>query len=381
MPSLFRDADKLDFEYVPDELPHRSREMRILGTLYRPMLLSNISCHSLITGRVGSGKTVLAKKFFPSFRAKAAKQKVGLEHIFVNCKKHSTAPMAMRKILTYYEPRFNRQGQPLGDMFTDLKRHITKRRTKLIVVLDEIDIVLKNSGDSLIYGLTRINEGERGPKASVSVCLVSAQYIQNKFSEATLSTFGRANTVELKGYNQKQLVTILSKRVELAYWPGAVRDNSIELIADIAAGWGDARYAIEILLRAGMTADEKREEEVTPEHVRTAKAMTYSYITNSKLNELNKHEKLALLAVARTLRDEAYATLQKVKKTYDCICEEYEEVARGKTQFWKYVNHLEDLGLVDTKKAGKGGQANRVVWLQEIPTKELEDKLVGLIGG
>src|SRR2546430_13937493 len=102
--------------------------------------------------------------------------------------------------------------------------------------------------------------------------------------------------------------------------PGTVDDDLIDLIADIASEFGDARYAIELLEKAGMLADEEREEEVAAEHVRGAKAHVHPIDVEERLGLLDVPKRLALLAIARESRQKAYITTGDAAEAYALVC-------------------------------------------------------------
>jgi Cdc6-like AAA superfamily ATPase len=74
------------------------------------------------------------------------------------------------------------------------------------------------------------------------------------------------NVMPLSKYSAKQLADIMNQRVGEAFRPGAVDPEAMELIADVASRWGDARLALELLWRAGMVADRGNSDSVLPEH-------------------------------------------------------------------------------------------------------------------
>src|SRR5205823_13693430 len=108
---------------------------------------------------------------------------------------------------------------------------------------------------------------------------------------AALSTFSSTNVVESPRYDRKELEDIVRTRVSLAMHPGTVGEDLIELIADIASEFGDARYSIELLEKAGMLADEEHEEEVAAEHVRGAKAHVHPIDVEERLGLLDAPKK------------------------------------------------------------------------------------------
>ena len=60
--SVIKDLHSLDFDYVPDELPHRNEHLRQLAQTFKPVL-NRIAQNAVIRGPVGTEKTVMAKKF------------------------------------------------------------------------------------------------------------------------------------------------------------------------------------------------------------------------------------------------------------------------------------------------------------------------------
>ena len=73
--------------------------------------------------------------------------------------------------------------------------------------------------------------------------------------ESAKSTLQRS-IIRLERYGKTQLIDILSDRVKLAFELGAVPEDVVELVAELAySETGNARFGIELLLRAGNYAD------------------------------------------------------------------------------------------------------------------------------
>ena len=157
--------------------------------------------------------------------------------------------------------------------------------------------------------------------------MISQKDVISELDIAALSTFKRSNVINLAKYTRDELFDIIQQRIILAFHQGTVLQESSELIADIASEWGDARFAIELLWKAGMYTDEQHEQLLIPEHVRAAKAETYSVVTETKLQNLTKHQLLTLLAIAKRLQklQTAYITTGEIENTYAITCEEYGE--------------------------------------------------------
>jgi cell division control protein 6 len=380
--SVFKDIRKLSFDYVPKTLVHREAQMKRLMTLFKPVAESNFSQNVLIKGNVGTGKTHLSKLFSSEFENLAQEKGKYVQHVLVNCRQYHSEDMVLLKILSKFQPHFPDRGFSVPEKLEILRKELDKNKCHLLVILDEADVLLKRSGSDLIYTFTRFDEEAPGMKASLSLILISQMNVFPLMDAASVSTFRRTNVVTLDKYAQKELKDIIDDRVELAFYRGTIQEDSAELIADIASERGDARFAIELLANSGMLADEEGVEEITPEHVRFAKAETFRTITEEKLAELDKNKKMALLAIARKMKMSAYINTGDAENSYAVVCEEFGEKKRGHTQFWKYIKDLDALGFIDTKISGEGvvGKTT-IISLSEIPAGQLEEILEREIGG
>jgi cell division control protein 6 len=381
-PSVFKDLAKLDFDYVPDTLPGREEAIRWLTSTYRGLTQGANREHALLWGPVGTGKTAVAKLFARSFKTVLHKQNRPLEVVHVNCRSRKSDGLAMLGIMSHFDPHYPDRGFSVGEMLRDLKRTLERKGSHLLVILDEVDALLKSDGSSLVYDLTRFNS-EGGPAwAGVSVVMISQENVLGLLDPAALSTFKQTNAYEFKPYEAQTLESIVSQRVELAFVPGAVEDDTVCLVADIvAAQSGNARLAIEILQKAGRMADDEGRSQVGPEEVRAAKAYSHDYITTSKLQQMQQHPLLVLLALARRLRKgEAYATTGSVEQAYKVACEEFGETPRAHTQFWKYLKQLEGAGFLLSRLSGKGqAGTTQLLSIPDAPAKAVEEQVLGLL--
>ncbi|HLF22988.1 MAG TPA: AAA family ATPase, partial [Burkholderiales bacterium] len=349
--SVFKDQSKLAFEYVPENLPGRDGEMRQLAQAFRGLLAARTPANVTITGPVGSGKTALSKRFCMEFSRAAKERNVALEWVDVNCRRRPTEGAALLKILQHFDARFPDRGFSTAEMLENLRAHLARRNAHLIVVLDEADVLVKRGGGDLIYHLTRFNEDTTG--GTVSLILAGLADPRKLLDEAAASSLKIALSLEFGRYNQAQLHDITRQRVELAFHSGTVPEELEVLIADIASEYGNARFAIELLEKAGIAADGEGLPRLSAEHVRAAKAETHSVVTESKLRELDRHKQLVLLGVARSLRrGDAFVTTGDAEERYKVACEEHGEPPRAHTQYWTYIKDLESVGLIGARKSG-----------------------------
>ena len=376
-PTVFKDHAKLAFDYVPEHLPHREAQMDRLHSLYRPLLESGVPVNAFLHGPVGTGKTHTARRFSTALTIEAAAQNRTLKHIVVNCRQKFSADEVTLSMIRNFQREFPARGFSVSEKLTSLRRELEKHHAHLIVVLDEVDVLLKKSGSDLIYSLTRLGEETAGGRERVSLLLISQQAeALDRMDAATASTFRRTNVVKFTRYAANELEDIVTQRSDLALHPGTWSEEVIQLISEIAAEYGDARYAIEVLQHAGALADEEAAGEISAEHVRGAKATVNPTDVEEKVRDLDRGHSLALLAIARKLRQRAYIVTSEAENAYRLVCEEYKEKPRGHTQFWKYLKDLEALGLIDSKVSSRGTQGKTtIISLAEVPVKILAENL------
>jgi cell division control protein 6 len=254
---------------------------------------------------------------------------------------------------------------------------LEEEKATMILTLDEFDSVIEKEGSDAVYKLTRLQEMRQGKPQRLSFIFImrDLKAIEH-LDESAKSTLQRS-IVRLERYGKTQLIDILTNRVSMAFELGAVEDDVVELIADLAfKETGNARFGIELLWRAGKYADAEESEVVGAECVRTAVSNIIPSMRKSDLASLSLDEKMFLLAIARYFKEneEAYASLTEVEKTYGVICEEYGEKPSGHTQVWKYAEYLTSMSILKTEISSSHGRTTQISLLS-IPAVELEKEL------
>ena len=373
---ILKDPSKLSFDYVPEKLVHREKQMDRLRMLFRPVMEAGVSQTAFLIGNVGTGKTATSKRFCLDLVKESNNLGKAMDFIVVNCRQRNTESSVLLRLVTHFDERFPDRGFSTAEMLRTLHKHLDRQGIHLVVVLDEADVLLRRGAGDLIYLLSRFDEERVGGKASMSLILISQKYLLDLLDPASMSTFRRANAIIFEKYTTEELRDIVAFRVPLAFYPGTVPEGTIDLIADASGELGDARFAIEILEKAGMLAEEEGMDEVTPENVRTAKALTYNVVTSTKIEALDIQKRLVLLAVARASKDQAYVTTREVETAYKVASEEYGQRPRGHTQFWAYLQQLANEGLLETKVTGDpSGGRTTYISVPDMPVKVLRELL------
>ncbi|MEM2936189.1 MAG: ORC1-type DNA replication protein [Candidatus Bathyarchaeia archaeon] len=380
--TVFKDEGKLDINYVPSRLPHRDHQLQLLSQFFRFALErpGQMAQRVLITGKIGTGKTVLSQRFGLNLEREARDRGINLQYVHVNCREcGGSAFLILQQAILKFYPNFPGRGYSAEELPRMLMQVLDEQNAHIIVALDEVDALIRVAGSDPLYVLTRIHEGRLGKPQRLSlICILrEAQYLE-KLDPSTRSTLQR-NIIHLEEYSTPQLRDILKDRVDIAFRDGTVSEETLEFIAESAASEeGDARYAIELLWRAGKYADTSGSPEVSPEHVRRAAVSLYPTIRRDTVYSLGVHEKLFLLGLVRRFSQTGgpFMSMGEAEEAYAIACEEYGEKRRGYTQLWKYVKELSALGIIRTRPSGTGYRGKTTLLsLPKVPASDLEREL------
>ena len=197
-----------------------------------------------------------------------------------------------------------------------------------ILTLDEFDAFIDQEGSEAVYKLTRLQEMRVGKPQRISFLFILRDLKATGRLDASARSTLQRNVIGLERYPKGELMDILNARVAMAFEPSTVPEDVVDLVAELAVSEsGNARFAIELLWRAGKYADAEGACEVEPECVRKAVSSITPTLRRSELDSLELHEKLFLLGAARFFKksQRAYASLSEVEQGYAVVCEEFEE--------------------------------------------------------
>jgi|TARA_B100002052_G_scaffold65120_1_gene58333 cell division control protein 6 len=343
------DRAPFSFDWTPPALVGRDEELRGLASMFVGIEHQGVSGRAVITGPVGSGKTVMTRRFGEDLqRALDGRRKLMLAH--VNCRNHSTASQVLQEVARSLDSGHPERGLSSSEVIQSIRRNLGTQEAHLLLVLDEVDVLIRNDKGDLIYKLLRIDEGQNR-QGSVSMILVSQDTSLIKlFEPAIISRLGESNMLTLGGYGEEALVEIAKQRYEEACRPGSVDDDALGKIGRFAAESGDARLAIELLEAAIIRVEKDGRGDVLAEDVRPSTLRAAS-VEPSQVDELGDHQKLVLLGICRRLKKVDTVSSGDAQKLYNLVCEEFSIKPRSYTTFWKHLKTLERIGLIESRTA------------------------------
>jgi len=334
----------------------------------------------IVTGDIGTGKTALCQRFGEDIIVEAHKRGVNLRYVHVNCREYrGKLFLILQHALTLLKPSFPTRGYGAEEILKTLLQVLDEENAFVILALDEFDSLVEAEGSDAVYNLTRLQEMRQNLPQRISlVCIMRNLDSTSKLDDSAKSTL-QGNVVRLERYGKMQLIDILNERIALAFEPCAVPEDVVSLAADLAQGEsGNARFAIELLWRAGKYADAQDADKVAAECLRTAVSSIIPTLQRSDVEGLGLHQKLFLLGAAETFLEsgEAYVTLTEIEKSYKVACEEYNQAPVSHTQLWKYLQTLSVMGILKSEVSGEGTRGRQtLVYLPSVSAEELAKAL------
>ncbi|MEM4497658.1 MAG: hypothetical protein QW692_02390, partial [Nitrososphaerota archaeon] len=309
----------------------------------------------------------------------ARRSGVNLRFLYVNCRISRSTFLILSRLIEQLRARIGARGFANEELLHRILNYLELKDIYAIIALDEVDLLISR-GEDLLYLLSRIGEERERPPRISTILITRNPEIFDLLDESTRSSL-LGNIIHLSEYDSGQLYDILKFRAEEALMPGVLLEESLRLIADLAGERGDARYALDILWRAGKYAEAESSRVIAPEHVRKAAASIYPAIRREHLEFLSQHERLILLALTRGLQGgQAYVTAADLYQNYQLVCEEYSAEPRAYTSFWEHLQRLDDLGIIRINVRSEGAKGRRsYVSLPGIPATILQAELESIL--
>ena len=352
--SVFRKREALLHYYVPDFLPHRERELAELKRWFEPILSENVNVKFHVYGPVGTGKTVLCNRLGRYLVDEAEKRGVNLKFVNINL---AYTPKPYYVMSALMEKIVGNPGLGLGpeEMLINVVKKICREDIKLVIALDEVDTYIMEKRDpKILYMLPRVHELDPCAAGRISLIYISRSLEWlNKLDGATLDTLGRVAGVKLEKYGLREIEDILSYRVEEAFQPNAVSPEIVEFTAQISYRCGGIRYALELLLGAGVIADSEGSSTVKADYIRRVHAGIPKGVNGAIYpDELSIHKQLLLKAIIEELRsgETPYLTFEEAYSLYAVQCELQDKEAEDKETIQSYLQDLLSKGYVLLKR-------------------------------
>ncbi|NLE05460.1 MAG: ORC1-type DNA replication protein [Crenarchaeota archaeon] len=351
---LFKDREVLRHDYLPDKLPHRETQIRTLGQAVAPVLKGARCSNIFIYGKTGTGKTAVAKYVLSHLEIKAKEFGSPVKFCYVNCRMIGSEYRIFANLSQSLGVSIPFTGLSVGEVFERFRNSLDSIKTIFIVVLDEIDALIKDRGDSLLYELTRINESLRSSK--VAMIGISNDLRLKEFLDPRVFSSLSEEEMVFRPYDAAELRNILMERSRLSFYDGCLSEAALSICSALAAAeHGDARRALDLLRVAGEVAERNDSKVIMEEHVRDAeKTIEHNRVIDA-LKNLTLHSKLVLLSVFHLSKNSGGSiTTGEIFDVYSELCSEVGMSLLTQRRLGTLINELDVMGLLNSKVVSMG---------------------------
>ncbi|MDH5021756.1 hypothetical protein [Halobacterium rubrum] len=263
------------------------------------------------------------------------------------------------------------------EMFKEIERTASTnqedRQKTVLLVLDEIGIVRKL--DTLFYKLTRAR-GKGGDLENAklgTICLSNNTTFRDQFTTRTESSL-TAKHIDFDAYDANELQSVLRARADKAFRGEALEEDVIPLCAAMATKrGGDARFALQLLLKAGDIANRANSSMVCKEHVEEAEEKLEQENVESIVGRYQSGPQVELVALVN-LRDQSDepVTTRELFDHYEELAGREKHDSVGFRQFMNHLKMFEEDGII--VKEGTRANAPEIV-VPEYPTDHIRGAL------
>jgi cell division control protein 6 len=381
--ALFVDRNALNPEYVPNRLPFRDGQTKAVAQVLAPILRGSKPSNLLLYGKTGTGKTAVARYVLSKLEREAERR--NLVVAYVNTRLENTEYRTLAEFAKSLDLPKEEQipftGLSIGEVVERIFRQVKKNGIHVVLVMDEIDYLVRTFGDSILYEFTRSNE--RLSPGFLSIVGISNDL---KFKEGldprVLSSLSEEELV-FPPYTVEELREILTERAKMAFRPSAASAAAINLCAAMAGSeHGDARRAIDLLRIAGEVAEREGLRQIDDSCVRKASDKMEIDRVDEAIRSLPVQNKAILYSVSRF---DSGTNTGELYLAYSNVCKKMGIETLTQRRLSGILGDLDLLGLVEASVVSKGrrGRTKKIQLLIGRDTLEKtlsEDPAFGAVG-
>ncbi|MGV8168654.1 MAG: ORC1-type DNA replication protein [Candidatus Nanoarchaeia archaeon] len=355
--TIFNNKKVLQSSFIPGEISHRDEQISQVAQILSPALKNEKPSNLFVYGKTGTGKTLVVKYVAEQMENIAKEKELPVQIFYLNCKLKKIADTEYRliaELARFFGKAVPPTGLPTDEVYNIFFRALDSEEKIIILILDEIDQLIKKAGDEIIYNLTRINSELKNSQLSI-IGISNDLMFANNLDPRVKSSLSEEEIV-FPPYNAVQIQDILRERSIKAFKSNTLEEGVIQKCAAYAAReHGDARRALELLRVAGELAERKNNEKVRIQDIDEAE----DKIERDRLIDMIKtHPKQfqATLYPIIVLGQEKKNNIMTgdVYELYKKVCNKCGLRPLTQRRVSDIIGELDMLGIINTKIISKG---------------------------
>jgi archaeal cell division control protein 6 len=355
--SIFLNKKILQFDYIPEQIEHREKEIEQIAQILAPSLRLHKPSNVFLYGKNGTGKTLCANIVSNKIKEVAISQKIPLDIVYVNCKLKKIADTEYRliaEIISQLGGKVPYTGLPTSEIYRVFFNMIDNEKKIVILILDEIDQLVEKSGDEILYSLTRINSELK--QSQISFIGISNDLVFVDVIDPRIKSSLSEEEILFSPYNAVQLKDILNSRAIQAFHPGSIPEGVIAKCAAYAAReHGDARRAIELIRVAGELAERENHTKISIEHIDKAENKIERDRIVDSVESAPVQFQIALYSIICLYEEKKdYIHTGEVYDCYKSLCAKIGLRPLTQRRISDIIGEFNLLGIIDTQTISKG---------------------------
>jgi cell division control protein 6 len=362
---IFKNKDTLSIRFAPDNIPHREKQIKQVGHIMAPLLRNEKPSNMFVYGKTGSGKTLVIRSVIDNISETISKNRIPVKIFYINCKMKKTTDTEYRllaQLISNFGEEVPYTGLPTNELYKRFFALLDSEKQNIVLVLDEIDALIKKIGDGVLYSLTRINQELEKTKLTIIGISNNLSFVDN-LDPRVKSSLSEEEII-FPPYNANELRDILAERANLAFNAGVISPQVISKCSALAAQeHGDARRALDLLRIAGETAERNGARMVEESHV----DMAESKLDTDRITEILRTQPKQSQAVFKAIiemhkKGETNIQTGDVYDLYADICLKNNLRSLTQRRVSDLIAELDMFGIINAKVLSKGryGRTKRI---------------------
>ncbi|WXG40669.1 MAG: ORC1-type DNA replication protein [Candidatus Freyarchaeum deiterrae] len=356
-PGIFKDREVLRPTYIPDNLPHRVKEIGRVGIILATALKSGTPSNVFLYGKTGTGKTAVVKYVLKHLAEKCREMGVSTpNYVYLNCSTVNTNYRVLAHLCENLGVEVPFTGLPTDEVYNRFISAMDSRKGLMIIVLDEVDKLVDKDGDSVLYDLTRINHSILKAACVSIIGITNNLKFKENLDPRVLSSLGEEELV-FPPYGALELQDILRERAKMSFADGVLDEPGvINFCAALAAReHGDARRALDLLRVAGEQGERLGATKITQECVKLAQSILETDRVSEVISTLPIQSKLVLYSIYLLDRNKSSKiTTGLVYDVYSDLCKIVNLEILGERRVSGLIAELDMLGIIIAKLKSEG---------------------------